>query len=401
MKKSLVALAALAASAAFAQSSVTITGIMDANYSAIANVGGQTTNLVNQSGARTSTLKFIGVEDLGGGVAADFQLEVQPLFIANDGNKFNTVTTTAAAVNANGTAQGTGTAQQQSGLTGKGMSFIGLSDASLGKVRFGTINTSTFETFAAVSALGTGIGSGYGAGNTLGDFTRVENAVAYNSPVINGFSVGVLKGTGNDSQYGVVGTTGTSLVLRRNSQLDMGATYTNGPLTVKYAALRSTASTFENTRPGVTTTTKLLGGAYDAGVAKVSLATGSISNDAATATPLNAKVNIAAVTVPFMGSYRFIAQTSGVRVDNGHNTTWNAGGRSKTNGLALEKDMSKRTFVYLRLENTDLSGYAATTAVVNGANVLGSANWAAATLNGVQGVDPTRRVTAVGISHQF
>ncbi len=392
MKKTLVALAALASVSAFAQSTVTLSGIVDLGYQNISNLGGQNTNLVGQNGARTSTFKFNGVEDLGGGMNANFQFEVQPSYIAADGNKFNAVYTPAAAtaVQANGATQRTNAASAQSGLVGKGQSFIGLTDAKLGTVQFGTINTATFGAYAAVSQLGTGIGSGYGSGNTFGDFTRVESSMAYKSPAINGFDVSVLRGTGNDSQYAVVGSTATSATLRRPTITDIGVSYANGPLAVKFGRLASKATGNETSGAGVVTTTQLLGGAYDAGFAKFSLGTGSVKAEggATSSTKADYKLTVAAVTVPF-GANRVIAQTGSLRVDNGASSSVVVGAKAKTSGIALERDLSKRTFAYLRYENTDLGGYAAAAFVVNGAAL---SNWN----NG-----STRKITSVGISHSF
>ena len=75
MKKSLIALAVLAASgAAMAQSSVTLFGVVDATY---AYGSGSTSNKsqLTTSGYNGSRLGFRGVEDLGGGMSASFWLE--------------------------------------------------------------------------------------------------------------------------------------------------------------------------------------------------------------------------------------------------------------------------------------------------------------------------------------
>jgi len=86
MKKSLLAVAALGAfaSAAQAQSSVTVYGILDVGYigtnarvsdSSVTTNGGQkktTTNQFGQSAEQTSRLGFKGTEDLGGGSQAFF-----------------------------------------------------------------------------------------------------------------------------------------------------------------------------------------------------------------------------------------------------------------------------------------------------------------------------------------
>ena len=77
MKKTLVALAALAATASFAQSSVTISGQLDAGIAATSSVTGvSNTNLVGGLyGA--NRLRFVGVEDMGGGMKAQQRLMSQ------------------------------------------------------------------------------------------------------------------------------------------------------------------------------------------------------------------------------------------------------------------------------------------------------------------------------------
>ncbi len=78
MKKSLIALAVLAASgAAMAQSSVTIYGRVDASVGSIDTGAGSDTKLFSggTTGLTTPRLGFMGKEDLGGGLAATFKLE--------------------------------------------------------------------------------------------------------------------------------------------------------------------------------------------------------------------------------------------------------------------------------------------------------------------------------------
>jgi predicted porin len=78
MKKSLIALAVLAAAgAASAQSSVTLFGIVDATLATTAfqrHWQQRATQLTN-SGYNSSRLGFRGTEDLGGGMSASFWLE--------------------------------------------------------------------------------------------------------------------------------------------------------------------------------------------------------------------------------------------------------------------------------------------------------------------------------------
>ena len=81
MKKSLIALAVLAASGvAFAQSSVTLYGVADAGIGKIeagGNDGSDKTEFISGSTMNngTSRLGVRGVEDLGGGLKAGFQFE--------------------------------------------------------------------------------------------------------------------------------------------------------------------------------------------------------------------------------------------------------------------------------------------------------------------------------------
>lgn len=77
MKKSLIALAVLAASsgAAMAQSSVTLFGIVDASVGRVSGSGAGNRVGLNSGGYNTSRIGFRGTEDLGGGLAASFWLE--------------------------------------------------------------------------------------------------------------------------------------------------------------------------------------------------------------------------------------------------------------------------------------------------------------------------------------
>src|SRR4030095_9097556 len=84
MKKTLVAMAALAvASAASAQSSVTLFGVVDVGFSGYENeskdIFGGTVKVkqtkLSSNGYTSSRLGFRGTEDLGGGLAASFWLE--------------------------------------------------------------------------------------------------------------------------------------------------------------------------------------------------------------------------------------------------------------------------------------------------------------------------------------
>ena len=73
MKKTLVALAALAATASFAQNAITIYGNVDQGLYRSTDNGVSTTKIASNVNS-TSTLGFRGTEDLGGGLTAGFHL---------------------------------------------------------------------------------------------------------------------------------------------------------------------------------------------------------------------------------------------------------------------------------------------------------------------------------------
>jgi len=170
MKKSLVALAALAATSAFAQSSVTIYGQADAAYTSVKSGANSFTGVLG-AGRGSNFLGFMGTEDLGGGLKANFKLEAQYNLDSGAGNATNTNN----QVNGNpvDVAGATATAQVQGnaanrfsmaggqGLTFNRYSYVGLS-GGFGEVRIGRDYTSTFN-----AVLGADTTGANGVQNTL------------------------------------------------------------------------------------------------------------------------------------------------------------------------------------------------------------------------------------------
>jgi predicted porin len=135
MKKSLIALAALAATTAFAQSSVTISGAMDAGVMNQKFDNGTNVTNVSTGTNGASRLRFVGVEDIGNGTKANFWLEMQPSF--QDG-------TTSAA-----------------GLFNRG-AWLGLSDTTFGEIRLGRQGTNSVAAVCDIDQQGcyTGVSGG-------------------------------------------------------------------------------------------------------------------------------------------------------------------------------------------------------------------------------------------------
>jgi predicted porin len=157
MKKSLIALAVMAAAgAASAQSSVTLFGIVDAtvNHTRTGGAGGTSVTRLTNSGYNSSRLGFRGTEDLGGGMSASFWLEAG---INNDnGAGFPT--------NTNNQVSGQPAAPGLAG--GQGLTFNRRSTVSLagnwGEVRIGRDYSPTFWNLTIFDPFGTN-----GVGTTL------------------------------------------------------------------------------------------------------------------------------------------------------------------------------------------------------------------------------------------
>ncbi len=214
MKKSLVALAVLAASgAAMAQSSVTMYGAADIWFGSVkvddkilANAN-TTTTVLNTSGAATSRWGMKGTEDLGGGLKANFDL--QQGFALDSGA-------------ANGASSSRVFDRQ---------AWVGFS-GGFGEVRLGR-TTTPFDNLSGASNgmfdsdLAPANGAdGYGMATNVfvsaGYSSRQDNMLYYKSPTFGGLT-GDLSYSLREGAVG--GTTVTSL----------GLVYAGGPLAVQFA----------------------------------------------------------------------------------------------------------------------------------------------------------------------
>jgi len=158
MKKTLIALATLAATASFAQSTVTLYGAVDAGWTQYKSGAAKVTGLGN-SQLGSSLIGFKGEEDLGGGLKAIFKLEGG---LANDsgaGKASNSNNqASGAGVAGNNATSGTAAATNLAGTQGLDFgryAHVGLA-GSFGEVRLGRDYTSAFQWgVAAVDVFGT------------------------------------------------------------------------------------------------------------------------------------------------------------------------------------------------------------------------------------------------------
>ena len=206
MKKSLIALATSATFAVpvFAQSSVTLYGVVDEGFNYTNNVGGKHDYELQSGYAQGSRWGLKGAEDLGGGTKAIFQLE----------NGFN--------LNNGRLGQG--------GLLFGRQAYVGVSNATFGTVTLGRQYDSVVDYLAQTTANGNWAGylfsHPFDNDNTDNSF-RVNNTVKYASPDFAGLQFG---GT-----YSFSNATGFA----NNRQFSLGAQYANGGLLVAAAYLNA------------------------------------------------------------------------------------------------------------------------------------------------------------------
>ena len=332
MKKSLIALAVLAASgAAMAQSSVELYGRLDASFVNLSTkVNGVKSYTVGAAGAATKTgiessqlnTQFWGLrgtEDLGGGLKAIFKVE----------SNFNID---------NGAVDATGMFAREAnvGLMG-----------SFGTVKLGR-NYTAYDSLAGatnhtwnsnINVFGTVAGTGLAQyGN------RVSNSVIYDSPNFSGFSGSISYGFGEDKTAAASASDNLSLQVR----------YADGPLLVGVAYQNQNQAVAA--KPDLKHT--LVGASYDFGVAKLN---GSYQTAKEGAT--KDKDYQIGVSMPFgafavaVGYAKSKSETAGVKLDG--------------SGYALvgTYNLSKRTTAYVGYENTKVEslpgGVATTTKVSN------------------------------------
>jgi predicted porin len=331
MKKSLVALAALAATTAFAQSSVTLYGVADVwlgNLKTTTTTAGVSTgvgqNLMGSGGINGSRIGFKGSEDLGGGLKANFQIE----------NGFNIDSGT----------------QGQGALFGR-QAFVGLS-GGFGAVTFGRQYTAYDEARGGSDPLGHSAfsptaGPVWGGAVATNDGPnrqygfRADNTIRYGTNNFGGFTAAVTYSLGENKT--TAGSAGAALALH--------AAYNNGPIAI-FAAYQqeknpagSGASQLLNggfaAAAGATSETHaLISGAYDLGVAKLRVAYNQ-SKDNAPGTPNADKEFAFGVAAP-LGPVTLEAEYATMK----NNVI-------KANGLGIQAkyNLSKRTFAYAGLLN--------------------------------------------------
>jgi len=307
MKKSLVALAALAATSAFAQSTVTLSGTFDLSLQNAKNDATSATTML-KNGMASSRIQFAGTEDMGQGMKANFTCDTD--LSPAGGLGYNTATINTAGDSASSTAA-TATASlcNRTGLVGVAGGFgridlggdytpsfrvMGIADpfgtngvANWGNLAFqiakgGLVDADVSSTFEASAAAGTGgvslstpmhaTSTSASAGGAIGattvssvNTTRANNTVTYTSPTFNGVHVAVM--------YIVDGVAGNATTGKLGAGNSVRVRYDAGPLSLAVGAQKvKHALTYGNAQVETVgdITTSIFAASYDLGMAKVS-----------------------------------------------------------------------------------------------------------------------------------
>jgi predicted porin len=373
MKKTLVALAALAATASFAQSSVTLYGVADVWVGSLKQTASNATGTadatarqlkIDSGGLSGSRWGMRVTEDLGGGLSANV--------VAESG--FN--------IDAGSSAQG--------GLLFGRQAFVGLK-GGFGSLNFGRQyspydsvkgalsiqNSTTFDAtnggFGNVPAAQYGALTGTGAvavadaviinnalsgrlGGWIGYTPRINNSVRYDTPNFGGITGSVMIGLG-ENKTTTVGATRTN---------GFNVSYANGPLSVAVAYQDEILSKTAASTGKISNT--MLAGNYDLGVAKLGLLFNRFKVGSAAG---SAKANEYAfgASVP-MGAVTLKAQYA--------RSKFTGAGADNSLGLEVQYALSKRSTAYLGVNNTKVDAG-----------------------NFVTGADAKNSVIATGFRHTF
>ena len=359
MKKTLIALAAVAATgAAFAQSAVTLSGTFDLSVQNAKN-DVDTATTVAKNGMASSRVQLAGTEDLGGGMNANFTCDT-------------TLSPNAGVAYASATASATATTSfcDRIGLVGVQGGFgrvdLGGDYTPMFRVTgiadpFGTNGVGSWYNLGGVIARGASLASanigsgtyvlGTGTGASLAspwytpsadsaasgaraneavssvNAARANNTITYSSPVFNGVQAVAMYMVDGNSNINTTGKLGAGSSLRIRYDAD--------PLTLAVGT--------QSIKHGITTTTtanvgtNILAGSYDFGVAKATFGYQSQKLDS-----LKATDTILGLIVP-MGVNTIKASYSTKSVDTA-NTTGEFGAQQFAFGFAHA--LSKRTDVY-------------------------------------------------------
>ena len=426
-------MAAFAATASFAQTAyhasgavpnpafgngVTITGGFDASFSNLTYKGSNSFTGVTYNSTSTSQITFVGIEDLGGGMKADFNFEsdINPSTQYNNGvATLNGVGVSAAGSATAGTQaapviQSNFSGAQAPSTWGSGQVKVGI-QTSAGYIGLGAINNAALDFNQMTGPFGTAWGSGYGLTQATvgGGFSssakvRYDNSVRYFSPTISGVTAGFTYRGKNATAANTQFSTTTGLQALSAVQ-ELSATYMNGPLNLVFVnqiddgtgiagvATSTNVATFTPFATGVKYTTNMFGGNYTYGAATLYYGHAQQKNDASTQSTwttnrYSIKYAVSPVLNVMFTSNKATKAMAGDATD-GKTTT--------VTGLGADYMLSKMTAVTFRMDKTqDDIGTMTSTQALAATGIVGAGFAGTATAS-----DNQRKRTAIGLRVNF
>jgi len=271
MKKSLIALAVLAASgAAMAQSSVTVYGLVDVQFGSVKSrnltagvadtsaAAGNSQTVVNSGGLNTNRFGFRGTEDLGGGLKANFNLEqgfsIDSGAASDTSKQFNR--------------------QAWVGVSGDfGSTKLGRSTTAYDDL-FGLVNHGANTNFAVTSTVFAMTGMTGQAGALSGNngvYTgTVDNQIYYATPTFGGFSGAIAYAVGENKTASVSSENVLSLHVKYvDGPLVVGFAHQDQDFNTQTAGASSGFGSLSSSTQGREGKYNLLGASYNFGPAKV------------------------------------------------------------------------------------------------------------------------------------
>jgi predicted porin len=351
MKKTLIALAAVAVSSA-AMAQVTVYGIVDTGYEWNKAESAAGATVLKSAGLKSGTtagsrIGFRGVEDLEGGMKAGFVLEAG-------------IQTTDGALTLNGSSG-----------TGFSRTSIAYLDGGFGRLAIGRQFT---PTYVAITGLDAG---GQALGHTTANLDISGNrnqGITYTSPNIMGVTanLAILSGKLDNAT--------ATAADREVKSTDLSLTYAAGPLMAAVAVVNSntnvlatvaavnptgaTAGTAASTAGRVKLDGTVIGATYDLGMAKVFASMNKTKTDTRGTVTKQEETNVG-VNVP-MGKVTLIAAYG-----SNKDTLSNVAKKSNDYTVGANYAMSKRTLAFVRMserEFSDNNAPAATGAAIAAAN---------------------------------
>lgn len=372
VKKKLVAVSigALFASAAFAQTSVTLYGIADGDFR-IDHTSIGTLKSVDSGGESGTRWGLRGAEDLGGGLKAVFTFE-QGFDLSDNSVPQGNVggTTPTSPVSSSGGRIFSRTAQ------------VGLSSAAAGDLLVGRAYTPFYVLWTSVDPMAGGLVGG--AQNfAVGNVTRFDNAIYYNTPKIYGLQATTAYRLGESTTNSVA----AGAVKDGGNAGNIALTYATGPLLVGYSYMA-----IKNAVDNNTALTQFAGAVYDFGFMKLDGMFFTTRN----ATTTQLKSYSIGATVP-IHAFNLFAQYG--RINNRYDQNNSALYKNDANfiGTGANYAFSKRTDVYLSYAKQVNQGAAQN--VVTDASNAGLMTVSGTALNVPPGFDPWS--AQIGIRHRF